>query len=155
MRRILGVKWDLGLFSDPYIPEDIDVEALTTEHIPLTLEAAQKSIVLLENRNGTLPLNVKDSGKIALIGPFSDSLNYGDYSGQFGQYPMAHSSTIRQGIMQVLGEGAADTNVLTAWGANSWVSNAQYPIPGTSILSASFHTHFTLLPINRLPSIHS
>uniref|UniRef100_A0A2D3UNX0 xylan 1,4-beta-xylosidase n=1 Tax=Ramularia collo-cygni TaxID=112498 RepID=A0A2D3UNX0_9PEZI len=130
MRRILGVKWDLGLFSNPYIPDDIDAEALTIEHIPLTLEAAQKSIILLENRNATLPLNAKDCGKIALIGPFADALNYGDYSGQFGQYPVAHSSTIREGIVQTLSEEVAQKDLLTAWGANTWQSNTQSPIPG-------------------------
>lgn len=139
MRRFLGVKWDLGLFSNPYIPEDIDAEALTTEHIPLTLEAAQKSIVLLENRNNTLPLHAQNCGKIALIGPFSDILNYGDYSGQFGQYPVAHSSTIREGIVQILGKDVASTDLLTAWGANTWVSNLQYPIPGTSNLPTASH----------------
>lgn len=138
MRRVLGVKWDLDLFKNPFIPDNIDAEALTIEHVPLTLEAAQKSIVLLENRNNTLPLNAQDCGKIALIGPFSDALNYGDYSGQNGQYPVAHSSTIREGIVQTLGQDVARNDLLTAWGANTWVSNAQYPIPGMSdILQSS------------------
>lgn len=152
MRRVLGVKWDLGLFSNPYIPEDIDAEALTIDHIPLTLEAAQKSIVLLENRNATLPLNAKECGKIALIGPFSDVLKYGDYSGQFGQYPVAHSSTIREGIVQTLGQDVARDDLLTAWGANTWVSNAQYPIPGMSDLPLDF---VRFLTVHRLPSCYT
>lgn len=78
VRRVLGVKYDLGLFSDPYIPDYISSNALTAAHIPLTLEAAQKSIVLLENHNNTLPLKptAQNISKIALIGPFSDALNY-------------------------------------------------------------------------------
>lgn len=78
VRRILKVKHDLGLFHNPYIPVDMDPQALTTKHIPLTLEAAQKSIVLLENRNTTLPIQPKSQNikKIALVGPFSDVLNY-------------------------------------------------------------------------------
>jgi beta-glucosidase-like glycosyl hydrolase len=76
--RILGVKYDLGLFENRYIPETINSQALTNAHVPLTLEAAQKSIVLLENRNSTLPLrpDVQNIRKIALIGPFGDTLNY-------------------------------------------------------------------------------
>lgn len=78
MREILGVKRDLGLFKNPYIPEIIDPRAIINEHIPLTLEAAHKSIILLENKNSILPLDLKNSSltKIALIGPYSDILNY-------------------------------------------------------------------------------
>jgi len=78
VRRIFGVKYDLGLFTDPYISDDIDSPALTRAHVQLTLEAAQKSIVLLENRNNTLPLKPasQNISRIALIGPFGDALNY-------------------------------------------------------------------------------
>lgn len=132
MRRILCVKYDLGLFSNPYIPDDLDAGALTAEHVPLTLEAARKSIVLLENQNSTLPLKTKASecNKIALIGPFSDMLNYADYSGQFGQYPVAYSSTLRQGLLNTLQAANSSIELVTAWGANTWLYNAQYPIPG-------------------------
>ena len=70
------MKYDLGLFTDPYIPDAIDSQSLTEKHIPLTLEAAHKSIVLLENRNNTLPIDTKKQGikKIALVGPFADQL---------------------------------------------------------------------------------
>ena len=76
--RILGVKYDLGLFVNRYIPETINSQALTDAHVLLTLEAAQKSIVLLENRNSTLPIRpiAQNISRIALIGPFSDTLNY-------------------------------------------------------------------------------
>lgn len=78
VRKVLKVKHDLGLFHNPYIPDNIDPQALTTKHLPLTLEAAQKSIVLLENHNKTLPIQpaAQNIKKIALIGPFSDVLNY-------------------------------------------------------------------------------
>ena len=76
---MLGVKYDLGLFDNPYVPDDINATALIEDHVPLTLEMAQKSLVLLENRNETLPLDIKGSGirKIALLGPFANTLNYG------------------------------------------------------------------------------
>ncbi|KAK8170598.1 glycoside hydrolase family 3 protein [Phyllosticta citribraziliensis] len=129
VRKILGVKYDLGLFSDPNIPDEIDPYSLTAEHVPLTLEAAQKSIVLLENRNQTLPLQLIEKQKLAIIGPFGDTLNYGDYSGTFGAYPISNAVTLRQGILANLAK-ESDVQVVSSWGANSWVYNAQYPIPG-------------------------
>ncbi|KAL0564475.1 hypothetical protein V5O48_017569, partial [Marasmius crinis-equi] len=134
--RIIGVKHDLGLFDNPFIPSEIDYQAITHEHVPLTLEASQKSIVLLENRNSTLPLKPNQQGikTIALIGPFGDTLNYGDYSGPWGSYPVANSSTIRQGILTYLTGENEDVRLLTSTGANTWLYNAQYPIP-TYLLS--------------------
>ena len=135
IRRILGVKYDLGLFEDPYIADDIDPDAITDEHLDLTLEAAQKSIVLLKNEDSILPLSPTDEAinKIALIGPFADNSNYGDYSGQFGQYPWKHSSTIRKTILEKLKGANSTTKLSTAWGANTWLYNAQYPIKGYAL----------------------
>jgi hypothetical protein len=132
MREILGVKYDLGLFDNPYIPKSIDPYAIVNEHIPLTLEAAHKSIVLLENQDSTLPLDLQNSNyrRIAVIGPYSDILNYGDYSGTFGAYPVAHSSTIREGILNSLSKANSTIDLVSSWGANTWFYNAQYPIPG-------------------------
>ncbi|KAL1983589.1 hypothetical protein VTN96DRAFT_10168 [Rasamsonia emersonii] len=131
VRRILGVKYDLGLFENRYIADDVDSEAITQSHVPLTLEAAQKSIVLLENRNVTLPLKPKEKGikRIALVGPFGDTFNYGDYSGQWGGYPVANASTIRQAMSQYLAVNASGTELVSSWGANSWLYNGQYNIP--------------------------
>ncbi|KAH9996369.1 glycoside hydrolase family 3 protein [Xylariaceae sp. FL0662B] len=136
VRRILGVKWDLGLFEDPYISSDIDPLKIVESHRDLTLEAAQRSIVLLENKNSTLPLEPQEDNikKIALIGPFSDVLNYGDYSGQWGQYPAGAAQTIREGILRYASAG--DFELVSSWGANTWEYNAQYIIPAY-LLSAN------------------
>lgn len=130
VRRILGVKYDLGLFDDPYIAENIDPYKLVLNHVPLTLEAAQKSIILLENRNKTLPIDPKNQAinTVAVIGPFGDILNYGDYSGTYGMYPVANSTTLRQGILNHL--GGDNVTVVSSMGANTWLYNAHYPIPG-------------------------
>lgn len=94
VKRVVGVKYDLGLFESPYIPETTEPQSLTESHVPLTLEAAQKSLVLLENKNSTLPINpIKQNiTKIALVGPFADTFNYGDYSGQWGGYPVRNAT---------------------------------------------------------------
>ncbi|KAI0805272.1 glycoside hydrolase family 3 protein [Xylaria sp. FL0064] len=127
--KILGVKWDLNLFDDPYVSIDIDPLNIVESHRDLALEAAQKSIVLLENRD-TLPLAPQQQGikRIALIGPFGDTLNYGDYSGSWGQYPATIASkTIRQGLLSYTNQTGFE--LVSAWGANSWEYNAQYVIP--------------------------
>ncbi|KAI1179979.1 glycoside hydrolase family 3 protein [Nemania sp. FL0916] len=124
--KVLGVKWDLGLFDDPYVSSDVDPYKVIDSHRDLALEAAQKSIVLLENRNGTLPL--KGQKTIALIGPYSDVLNYGDYAGQWGQYPATTSAkTIRQGMLSYA--NASGFNLVSSWGTNTWEYNGQYVIP--------------------------
>lgn len=132
VKRILRVKYDLGLFSDALIPDSIEPQTVTDSHVPLTLEAAQKSIVLLENRNSTLPLMREEQNvqKIALIGPFIDTLNYGDYSGTFGASPVANSSTLQQAVQSHLASLDTPVELLTAWGANQWLFNQQVPIPG-------------------------
>ncbi|KAI1084783.1 glycoside hydrolase family 3 protein [Whalleya microplaca] len=162
VRRVLGVKWDLGLFEDPYIPSDIEPLKIAEDHRNLALEAAQRSIVLLENKNSTLPLKPQTQGirRIALIGPFIDVLNYGDYSGQWGQYPAGAARTIRQGVLSYASAGAFE--VVSSWGANTWEYNAQYAIPpyllsanGTSggLLATYFaDTNFTQPLIRKIES---
>ncbi|KAJ6476902.1 glycoside hydrolase family 3 protein [Mycena sanguinolenta] len=132
VRRILGVKYDLGLFENPLISETLDLQALTASHTPLTLDAAHRTIVLLENRDHTLPINPTEQNiqTIALIGPFSDILNYGDYSGQWGMYPTNRSSTIRQAMAAYLAANASDVRLVSSWGADTWTYHGQYNIPG-------------------------
>lgn len=70
VRRVLRVKFLLGLFDDPYRYCDENREKtqiLTQEHLAVAREAAKRSIVLLKNDGGLLPLK-KQGQKIALIG---------------------------------------------------------------------------------------
>lgn len=129
MRDILSAKWDLGLFKNPFITPSIDPFLFVDNHTDIALEAAHKSIVLLENQNGTLPLSSSDPERIALIGPFADIFNFGDYSGPWGQYPVHHASTIRQGILNYLKQNNSTTQLVSSWGSNSWQYNNQYAIP--------------------------
>jgi beta-glucosidase len=72
VRRILTVKYRLGLFSNPYSnPETAASQMVTQEQRQASRLAAERSAVLLRNENQTLPL--KASGTIALIGPLADS----------------------------------------------------------------------------------
>lgn len=75
VRRVLRVKFLKGLFEDPYRGLSADQgasPALTAEHRALARRVAQRSIVVLKNANGTLPLR-KDLRTIAVIGPLAAS----------------------------------------------------------------------------------
>ncbi|HSF13713.1 MAG TPA: beta-glucosidase BglX [Erythrobacter sp.] len=72
--RILAVKRDLGLFDDPYKYHDAAREAAVTlapGHRTAAREVAERSIVLLKNEGGALPL-ARDAGRIALVGALAD-----------------------------------------------------------------------------------
>ena len=73
VRRILRVKFLLGLFERPYRSNADNESAtqLTAEHLAVARESARRSIVLLKNEGNILPL--KGDRKIAVIGPFADS----------------------------------------------------------------------------------
>jgi beta-glucosidase len=73
VRRILKVKYELGLFDNPYTDESKEAEAmLTPEALALALQEAEESIVLLKNDKNLLPLS-KDLQTLAVIGPLAES----------------------------------------------------------------------------------
>lgn len=70
VRRILRMKFQLGLFDDPYQYSDPEREAeliFTEEHRAIARDVAKRSIVLLNNEEGLLPIS-KTTSKIAVIG---------------------------------------------------------------------------------------
>ena len=74
VRRVLAIKYDLGLFEDPYRYSNHQRETevvLHNDHFKHAREIAKRSIVLLENRDNTLPLSM-NLAKIAIIGPLAD-----------------------------------------------------------------------------------
>ncbi|WP_380181221.1 beta-glucosidase BglX [Kalamiella sp. sgz302252] len=117
-RHVLNVKYDMGLFNDPYShlgpaesdPKDTNAESRL--HRPEARDVARKSIVLLKNRLETLPL--KKSGTIALIGPLADSKR--DIMGSWSAAGVAAQSvTVMEGIRNAVADKAT---VLYAKGAN-------------------------------------
>lgn len=81
VRRILRVKFLLGIFENPYA----DIARARSvrncpEHRAIARRAAQESIVLLKNENNLLPLK-GDISSIAVIGPNADAAQLGNYSG--------------------------------------------------------------------------
>jgi len=72
VRRILRVKFKLGLFERPYVDPDRARKIIKCrEHIEAALEIARKSIVLLKNEGNLLPLS-KNISSVAVIGPLAD-----------------------------------------------------------------------------------
>lgn len=91
-KRMLTQKFMLGVFENPYVDEGTVVFD-TPDERQLARVIAQKSIVLLKNDGGLLPLR-KDLRSIAVIGPNADSIRnlFGDYS-----YP-SHMETLRENL---------------------------------------------------------
>lgn len=82
VRRILTLKYELGLFDDPFKycdPEREKQVLLSEENKAAALDMAKKSIVLLKNDGDILPLEKK--GTIALIGPLADPEQKGQMNG--------------------------------------------------------------------------
>ncbi|HEY0315111.1 MAG TPA: glycoside hydrolase family 3 N-terminal domain-containing protein, partial [Sphingomonas sp.] len=74
VRSVLALKARLGLFDDPFNrlgPGREQQRILTPITRDLAREAAQRSVVLLRNEGGVLPLKADGAQRIALIGPFA------------------------------------------------------------------------------------
>ena len=94
VRPMLRAKFQLGLFDDPYIdPAEAERIVRDPAHHELALEAARKTITLLKNDAGLLPLDPHSIRRVAVIGPNADRVMLGGYSG----VPL-HASTVLQGI---------------------------------------------------------
>lgn len=72
VRRILRVKFALGLFEKPYLNREHADSLLSEPHLAAAQEAATQSVVLLKNAKNTLPL-AKSVSKVAVIGPLADA----------------------------------------------------------------------------------
>ncbi len=71
VRRVLILKARLGLFREPFAREIVSPEEMREKHRALALEAARKSIVLLQNRNGLLPLT--KPARLVVAGPLANA----------------------------------------------------------------------------------
>ena len=73
VRRILRIKFRLGLFDNPYTDESRERSVILSQaNVQAAREMAARSLVLLKNERNVLPLG-KDIKSIAVIGPFADS----------------------------------------------------------------------------------
>ena len=118
VREVLGAKYDMGLFADPYLrigkaeDDPADTNAENRLHRQEARDVARKSLVLLKNNNQTLPLNKQT--RIALVGPLANSKvdMLGSWSG--AGVP-AQSVTVYEGLQKAMGQQGS---VTYARGAN-------------------------------------
>jgi beta-glucosidase len=99
VRRILRVKFRAGLFENPYVdPAAAESKLLQPDALAAAREAAGRSMVLLKNEGGALPLT--SGKKIAVIGPLGD--NKHDMLGPWwGNGQDADAVTVYAGIKAV------------------------------------------------------
>ncbi len=120
VRRVLELKFNLGLFDNPYLYSDPEVEkkVIRSEaHLEAARDMARKSIVLLKNENQLLPLK-KSYKNIAVIGPLAN--NQEDMNGTWSFFgEVQHPVTILSGLQQAL----PDTKFTYAAGCNLYDNN--------------------------------
>nr|WP_249315487.1 glycoside hydrolase family 3 N-terminal domain-containing protein [Bacillus sp. FJAT-49711] len=112
VRRVLDLKFRLGLFEKPYIDEDDHIDAVGSESFEkVNLQIARESAVLLKNDDSILPLD-KKLRKVAVIGPNADAIynQLGDYT---AIQPEGKGVTVLEGVKKVVSE---NTEVLFAKG---------------------------------------
>ncbi|MDR1582954.1 MAG: glycoside hydrolase family 3 C-terminal domain-containing protein [Prevotellaceae bacterium] len=96
--EILKMKFDLGLFDNPYTDTTLVAKVHhSPKHRQLAYDAARSSIVLLKNDNNTLPAR-KDIKKIAVIGRLANVSSLGGYSPKG-----AHGITIIEALKKRFG----------------------------------------------------
>lgn len=123
--RILALKFRLGLFEDPRLPDQKRIDAVigSEEHQQLNLEVAREAVALLKN-NGSLPFNAAGAKRIAVVGPLADDAQtqLGDWAGSSGQinwmpdgHPREMITTVLDGFKQLAPKGC---EVVYSRGAN-------------------------------------
>ncbi len=123
--RILALKFRLGLFEDPRLPDQKRIDAVigSEEHQQLNLEVAREAVALLKN-DGSLPFNVAGAKRIAVVGPLADDAQtqLGDWAGSSGQinwmpdgHPREMITTVLDGFKQLAPEGC---EIVYSRGAN-------------------------------------
>ena len=99
-RKILLAKFKLGLFEDPFIDlSEVDKNIFTKKHQNTSLEIARKSIVLLQNNQGILPLKKLKKTRILVTGPNANNHSIlGDWT---KPQPKENVITVFEGIKSI------------------------------------------------------
>lgn len=144
-RRILKLKFELGLFDDPYKycnEEREATEIYSVENQNFSREVAKKSIVLLKNENQLLPLK-KDLKTVAVIGPLAD-----DKDTPIGNWRARGESnsavSLLEGIKEMVNPG---TKVIYEKGCDLTIDNLK---PGQS--KFLYPLKFNKTDVSKIPS---
>ncbi|MDD3108109.1 MAG: glycoside hydrolase family 3 N-terminal domain-containing protein [Alistipes sp.] len=159
--QVLAVKFALGLFDDPYKYHNLKAaerEFYKPENLMAARRMACESMVLLENREQTLPLTVGQ--RVALIGPFATAQQ--DLLGSwYGQGDSSHVVSIMQGMKERFGEQnvryargcSAEGSDLRGFGEALSVARASDVVVLTVGLPGAWSGEATSLTFLTLPSI--
>ena len=118
--RILRLKFELGLFENPRLPDPAQQAVVigAPAHTALNLEVARRSLVLLKN-DGLLPLAADRPWHIAVVGPNADDphAQLGDWAGASGQvdwmpdgHPRELTATVLDGLRALAPAGSTVTH---------------------------------------------
>ncbi len=122
VKRILRIKFELGLFDDPYRycnPKNEKEQIYHPDHLAFALDIAKKSMVLLKNTNQLLPLN-KNQQRIAVIGPLAD-----DKSSPLGNWRLAADDN--NAVTAIEGIRKFSSTISYAKGVNLVIGKASFP----------------------------
>jgi beta-glucosidase len=100
VRRMLAIKFDAGLFENPYADAAAAAaKEATPDAIALAREAAQKAMTLLKNDKGVLPLDANRLKRVAVLGTHARDTPIGGYSDE-----PRHVVSVLEGL-QTAGKG--------------------------------------------------
>lgn len=108
--RVLSVKFEMGLFENPYVdPEKAGNTIRNENHVSLARKVARESIILLKNDENILPLS-KNLKSVAVIGPNADNMynQLGDYTAPQDEKNVV---TVLEGIKKHVGKQTKVTYV--------------------------------------------
>jgi beta-glucosidase len=81
VRRILQMKFEAGLFENPYVdPARANAGTATADAVALARETAARALILLKNNNDLLPLDPARSGRLLVVGTHAMDTPIGGYS---------------------------------------------------------------------------
>lgn len=112
VRRILTVKFEMGLFENPSPDDNFFEQVGSADHRALAREAVSKSVVLLKNDGHIVPLP-KDAQRIFVAGKAADDIGIQsggwtiEWQGAIGN--ISNGTTILEGIEQAVGAETAVT----------------------------------------------
>lgn len=109
--RILRIKFQMGLFENPWTDTSLTAQIGSPEHRQVARKCVQQSLVLLKNKHHTLPL-AKNIKHLVVVGPGADDLamQCGGWTVTWqGNGHLTHGTTVLQAIRDIVSPGTQVT----------------------------------------------
>lgn len=140
VRRILTLKFEMGLFENPFADDSLIPLVGSDEHMAVARDAVRKSLVLLENKNTVLPLSANST--IALVGTKAKDLGalcggWTIYWGGYSEYETLHPWLEQNSARAVANnERVNGMDLLTAFTERRGSTSILYSEDGSDITGA-------------------